>query len=169
MNSERFLEWSREVTTKEWAFYFVSDYNKGIFSSTKGVLKVWSRITLRLFILLFVFVFSYIVRWRKWKGELPWRNIVKDTETDPATVFQSTVCAEIRHYGISEMPNTDQGKTNCGVLDDSRCVLSWINPCWACGTKIMSLKSSWAREWVQGQLEKLSNTMSLKSKRSDIS
>lgn len=124
MNSERFLEWSREVTTKEWAFYFVSDYNKGIFSSTKGVLKVWSRITLRLFILLFVFAFSYIVRWRKWKGELPWRNIVKDTETDPATVFQSTVCAEIRHYGISEMPNTDQGKTNCGVLDDSRCVLS---------------------------------------------
>lgn len=97
---------------------------KGFFS-TKWVLKVWPRITLGLFILLFVFAFSYIVRWMKWKGELSWQNIVKYTETDPATIFQSTVCVEIRQYGISEIPNTDQGKTNCGVLDNSRC--SFLN------------------------------------------
>lgn len=27
-NFERFPEWNGEVTTKEWAFWFVSDYNK---------------------------------------------------------------------------------------------------------------------------------------------
>lgn len=36
MSSERFLEWNREVTTKEWAFQFVSDYNKGIFLQQRG-------------------------------------------------------------------------------------------------------------------------------------
>lgn len=39
MNSERFLEWNREVTIKEWVFYFVSDYNKRIFFFNKGGFK----------------------------------------------------------------------------------------------------------------------------------